>query len=66
MKFVTETCCNGTDTIRTQFWKTSMKRQFYDADRVSEARRIPDRTAKKFGRSYEVNESSSKEYEEAI
>ena len=43
-----------------------MERQSYDADRVSETRRIPYRTAKKLERSYKVNGSSLKEYEEAI
>ena len=54
------------DTIWTQFWKTPIERQPYDTDRVSETRRIPYKTAKKLEKSYEVNGSGSKEYEEVI
>jgi len=61
-----ETYCNGTNAIHAQFWKASMKMQPYGTDRVSETRIIPYRTTKKLERSYEVNESSIRNNEEAV
>jgi len=43
-----------------------MKRQPYGTDEISKTRRIPYRTTKKLGRSYEVNRSSTRNNEEAV